>query len=46
LDILTDNNESADSSLNKLKKRIHIHSLEYTNDYINERPVYQLRNFL
>lgn len=46
LDVLTDNSESANAGLDRLKKRIHIHSLEYTNDYINERPVYQLRNFL
>jgi hypothetical protein len=31
--------------LSALKKRIHLHALEYENDYLNERPIYLLRNF-
>lgn len=46
LDVLTDSKESADISLAKLKKRIHNHSLEYANDYINERPIFLLKNFM
>ena len=35
LDVLTDRAEVIKESLCRLKKRVHIHSLEYRNDYMN-----------
>lgn len=32
--------------MGRLKKKIHNHSLEYINDYINERPIFLLKNFM
>lgn len=37
--------ESLENNLIALKKRIHLHALDFTNDYLNERPIYLLRNF-
>ena len=40
-----DAKNNGEGLLTSMKKRIHLHALEYTNDYLNERPVYLLRNF-
>ena len=37
--------DSLENNLIALKKRIHLHALDFTNDYLNERPIYLLRNF-
>jgi|JI6StandDraft_1071083.scaffolds.fasta_scaffold200501_2 hypothetical protein len=45
LSALENKGESVEGSLLSLKRRIHLHALEFTNDYLNERAIYLLHNF-
>ena len=45
LSTLDSRGQSSEVLLSNLKKRIHLHALEFENDYLNERPIYLLRNF-
>jgi len=46
IDVVSDNYETAKAELKKMKKDTHMHSLQFVNTYINERPILLLQNLL
>ena len=46
IDIMTDDREEIKKLLLKRKRSIHIHSLQFSNNYSNERPILILKNLM